>query len=50
MASWGKTKELGKKMKKRNEKMRKIKLTKGEKGLKNASFWAINSKKIQRND
>ena len=33
-------------MKKGKEKRRKITLKKGEKGLKNASFWAINSKKI----
>ena len=33
-------------MKNGKEKRRKITLKKGEKGLKNASFWAINSKEF----
>ena len=41
-----KNQELGKNKKKGKEKRRKITLKKGEKGLKNASFWAINSKKV----
>ena len=41
----GKKLQLGEKMKKGKEKRRKITLKKGGKGLKNASFWAINSKK-----
>ena len=36
--------QLGKKIKKGKEKRRKIRFKKGKKGLKNASFWAINSR------
>ena len=39
--------QLGKKIKKGKEKRRKIRFKKGKKGLKNASFWAIYSKKIR---
>ena len=47
MTSWVKNKnqELGKKMKKGKEKKGKIIFKKVEKCLKNASFWAIYSRK-----
>ena len=48
MVSWGKKIKLG--VKGKNEKGERKKeendMKKGEKGLKNAYFWAINSKKI----
>ena len=46
MVSWekNKNKELREKMKRGKEKRRKITFKKGGKCLKNASFWAINSK------
>ena len=45
MASWGKKLGVRGKNEKGERKKRKITLKKGVKGLKNAYFWAINSKK-----
>ena len=50
MAGWGKNEneELGKKNKKGERKREENYMKKGEKGLKNASFWVINSKNFRK--
>ena len=48
MVSWGKNKnyELGEKNEKGERRKEENYIKKGEKGHRNASFWAINSKKF----